>query len=663
MRRLLLVLTTVILALAPLVGAVPQATAADSPRIKINGVELDLPDDQRPVIISDRTLVPLRIIFEALRAEVTWEGDLRRVTARKGGLEVVLQIGVESARVGGGEVTVNPPPQLIQSRTYVPLRFVSESLGATVDWEAESRTVLIVTPDGERPVTGTERLSALQAAPGIFRRELFEPGAQLKPDREGAYFMNAANGKAEGWTLFGEMEGTLVFGIGPDNRYVVARTITTGYLADRTTLKMISWNRAEVDLVTAIHGRLLFEATRPVSGQPATFTGSDFGPVDHLAGTRTYWVLSETLEIITEFRLAGEPGPQTLPNQALFAPGGGVLAVSAAGGLWQVEVKPNGQVKRLADGDGALQALPGVEHGTEFAFIVKTDESTSVRKGNWSTGGVGDAVTLPSRRVHLSPDGNLAAWEAVAGEFIPTVVVTDLVTGSHRFRVDGATACSNWSLNSGPRWVGGQGVTITSKAGRRLLTPEGTVEQLGALETASLDLPMAAPNGSGILAYQNWGDGATWTVGTVRADGSSVTQLTIDGTHRYFPARAQNLWGSTSEEVRFTLQEHWGSGAPCGDFSILLPTQVVRQNPTSGAVWLQVKGTGDCLNLRETPGLAGKVVACLPDGTRLTPGSGLKEATPQQHWADGGAWVKVRTEKAQEGWVMVTSGYIDWAAR
>lgn len=662
MRRLLLTLPALLLALTPLLGAIPPAAAAESPRILLNGVELELPDDQKPVIISDRTLVPLRIIFEALRAEVVWEGDLRRVTARKGGLEVILQIGIESARVNGAEVTVNPPPQLIGSRTYVPLRFVSESLGAQVDWEAESRTVLIVTPDGQKPVTGVQRLSALQAAPGAFRRTLYEPGAMLNPDREGAYFMNATTGKTEGWSMAGEMEGVLVFGIGPDNRYVVARTESTGYLADRTTQKVISWNRAEVDLVTAIHGRLLFEGTRHIGGTVGTYTGSDFGPVGHLEGTRKYWVLADTLEIITEFQLEGEPGAQTVPDQALFAPGGGMLALTAAGGLWMIDVKPDGQIKRLADGTGTLQDLPGVADRTEFAFLVKGEGSTSIWKGNWSTGRVGDPRTLPSRRVHLSPDGSLAAWESVAGEFIPTVVISDLVlNNNHRFRADGATACSNWSLNSGPRWVGSQGVAVNTREGRRLITTERTVVAMKALESPRFDIPMAAPGSSGLLAYQEWGDGATWSVGTIRPDGTFGHRLTIDGTNRFFPARAQSLWGSNADEVRFTLQKHWGTGAPCGDFSILMPVRVVTQNVASGSVELQVKGTGDCLNLRETPGLTGKVVACLPDGTRLSPGSGLADGTPRQHWADGGAWVRVKAASGQEGWVMVTSGYVGWA--
>lgn len=99
--------------------------------------------DVMPIIDNSRTLVPLRGIFEALGAQVAWNGETSTVTATKGDTAVVLQIGNPVATVSGKEVTLDVPAKIVEGRTLVPVRFVSESLGCKVDWIGESRTVVI----------------------------------------------------------------------------------------------------------------------------------------------------------------------------------------------------------------------------------------------------------------------------------------------------------------------------------------------------------------------------------------------------------------------------------------------------------------------------------------------------------------------------------------
>lgn len=99
--------------------------------------------DQPPVVMKGSTLVPLRAIFEKLGAEVTWNAKEQSVTAKKGDSTVWLKIGSSKAKINGRNVDLQSPPQTINGSTMVPLRFVSEALGAEVLWDAETSTITI----------------------------------------------------------------------------------------------------------------------------------------------------------------------------------------------------------------------------------------------------------------------------------------------------------------------------------------------------------------------------------------------------------------------------------------------------------------------------------------------------------------------------------------
>jgi hypothetical protein len=123
-------------------SALPQAGRLI--KIEIDGERLPLPDAD-PVIENGRTLVPMRYIFEALGAEVSWNEAEQSVRAEKEGTELRLQIGASAARVNGAEILLDTAPVIRGGRTLVPIRFIAESLGARVDWDAERRTVVIDT--------------------------------------------------------------------------------------------------------------------------------------------------------------------------------------------------------------------------------------------------------------------------------------------------------------------------------------------------------------------------------------------------------------------------------------------------------------------------------------------------------------------------------------
>jgi len=103
--------------------------------------------EQPPVLLNGRTMLPLRAIFESLGAEVAWDGRTQTITAFKDDHVIVLKIGQSLATVDGEPATMDQPAQIVNDRTMVPVRFVSEALGAAVGWDANSRTVIIETKE------------------------------------------------------------------------------------------------------------------------------------------------------------------------------------------------------------------------------------------------------------------------------------------------------------------------------------------------------------------------------------------------------------------------------------------------------------------------------------------------------------------------------------
>jgi uncharacterized protein YkwD len=99
--------------------------------------------DVQPQIIDGRTLVPLRAVFEALEALVTWDEKTQGVAAVKGNIDINLTIGSSRAYKNGQLITIDVPPQIINGRTLVPLRFIGEAFNYQVDYLADTKTILI----------------------------------------------------------------------------------------------------------------------------------------------------------------------------------------------------------------------------------------------------------------------------------------------------------------------------------------------------------------------------------------------------------------------------------------------------------------------------------------------------------------------------------------
>lgn len=109
--------------------------------VKINNENAKF--SQRPIIFNDRTMVPMRDIFQKLGATVSWDANTKTATGIKDGKVVKLTIGRRIMYVNNEEVVIDSPAILLSGYTLVPARAVAQALGCDVLWDGETSTVAI----------------------------------------------------------------------------------------------------------------------------------------------------------------------------------------------------------------------------------------------------------------------------------------------------------------------------------------------------------------------------------------------------------------------------------------------------------------------------------------------------------------------------------------
>lgn len=117
--------------------AMVTQTFASSPGIVVGNQKLAVSG----ITKEERVLVPLRAIFEALNATVDYDSATKTITGNQNGKIIILTVNDKIARVNGEKITLDVPATIIKGSTLVPVRFIGESLGATVNWH--NNTVLI----------------------------------------------------------------------------------------------------------------------------------------------------------------------------------------------------------------------------------------------------------------------------------------------------------------------------------------------------------------------------------------------------------------------------------------------------------------------------------------------------------------------------------------
>ena len=115
--------------------------ASSSIRVTLNGEPI--PFDQAPVIVNDRTMVPLRAIFEALGASVDWDGATQTVTSKLHDTTIKMSVGSKLLYRNNAPITLDVAAQLINERTMVPVRAIAEAFDCAVGWDGATQTVSI----------------------------------------------------------------------------------------------------------------------------------------------------------------------------------------------------------------------------------------------------------------------------------------------------------------------------------------------------------------------------------------------------------------------------------------------------------------------------------------------------------------------------------------
>ncbi|WP_334073440.1 copper amine oxidase N-terminal domain-containing protein [Paenibacillus sp. A14] len=125
-----------------------SSAAKLSLRVELNGEKMSFPDAQPLVDKSNRVQVPVRFVSEALGAKVAWNSKTKKVTVDLNSNQIVLTLGKKAYTVNGKTEPMDTAALRKSDRTYVPLRFVSEALGAQVNWDSLNYMVSIHTGAG-----------------------------------------------------------------------------------------------------------------------------------------------------------------------------------------------------------------------------------------------------------------------------------------------------------------------------------------------------------------------------------------------------------------------------------------------------------------------------------------------------------------------------------
>ena len=140
-RRLRILVVLLTLSLLFSSHSIAQASTTGV-RVYLDGVQLAFAD-QAPIIASGRTLVPLRFVSEAFGARVDWDPTTGSVPISLADTSILLRIGRRDVVINDRTVLLDVAPTLLNGRTMVPLRFVSEVLGAAVNWSDAHGSVFV----------------------------------------------------------------------------------------------------------------------------------------------------------------------------------------------------------------------------------------------------------------------------------------------------------------------------------------------------------------------------------------------------------------------------------------------------------------------------------------------------------------------------------------
>lgn len=138
MKKFIAVLLLSILSITIIASSNPEKV-----RVQLDGVEIKF--DVDPEIINNRTMVPLRAISDAIGATLLWDGEDSSIVLNIDDTVVMLQIDNTKMFKNEEAIALDSPPVIVSDRTLVPVRAICEAFDFNVDWNADQRLVILTT--------------------------------------------------------------------------------------------------------------------------------------------------------------------------------------------------------------------------------------------------------------------------------------------------------------------------------------------------------------------------------------------------------------------------------------------------------------------------------------------------------------------------------------
>lgn len=347
-----------------------------------------VPSDVLPVIVQDRTLVPVRALFEAMGADVDWDPQTRQVLVSYSETEVVLTVDDPVASVNGQEKRMEVPAAILAGgRAFIPVRFVAEALGFFVDWDPEGRNVIVESDrSGD---TLVEDISLLEET-GAFGAAVSFSGAEPSwrtaayedPDRFVVDIQNARMRVAacEGGS------GSI-----PAGNAVFSRIRFSQFDADTVRI-VFDLNRRQTGTLTAEAAEGLLHINFSDPDAPAGPTGEphpeeadgEESPGQDIPIPSLDWRVADQLVVIDAGHGGKDPGCLVVHGGTTYHEKDFNLAIALALDAYLKEAGARTCLLRTADQTLALQDRPVLanEAGADlFVSIHNNSSTTSVPKG------------------------------------------------------------------------------------------------------------------------------------------------------------------------------------------------------------------------------------------------------------------------------------------
>lgn len=169
--------------------AVMPVMAEDNIKVTLDGKEIQF--DVQPQIINERTMVPVRAIFEAFGATVEWDQTTQTVTSKKGDITISLGIDNPTMIVNNKKVELDQPACIIDERTLVPVRAISEAYDLNVDWKQETKTVVLTAKNETEPTVKPTPVPTVKPTPVPVNKNVYHNKYSFEPTRE--FFIECTN--------------------------------------------------------------------------------------------------------------------------------------------------------------------------------------------------------------------------------------------------------------------------------------------------------------------------------------------------------------------------------------------------------------------------------------------------------------------------------------